>query len=1046
MNTHMDTHPPSTDYADFYVAGGTLRGDTRSYIERKADTELFERVIAGDFCYVLTTRQMGKSSLMARTAARLNLQGVRTVMVDLNAVGGHKDIDPDQWFCGVADEVIKQLNINMDLGRWWQTRRHLPPVKRLMDFFIEVVMASSTANEPVAVFIDEIDTTLDLPFTDDFFAAIRSCYNARAAQPQYRLLTFVLLGVASPSDLIKDPQRTPFNIGTRIELTDFTLEEAAPLALGLSSDPGQGQVLLKRVLYWTGGHPYLTQKICKLASQGDPGDPPPNHFQEEPPAGQNPFIKGFRHLRKFFINKCFAGSRGGFTKEPLAVGAKDAIGIIDRVVERYFIAPGASNSEDNIQFVVKRMTGNKKRMRPLLRLYRRLCTGKPVEDNPLSPIHTQLKLSGAVAAFQSRVLAVRNRVYREVFTPQWVTEVMPVDWKRNIAAAAVLILMVSTAVWFWGVFPRQYIEVIQSAQNDVPAEAYEKLKKIPFYGGKADELLADYWDRQALNEEFSGDKDFSILYRLHALSVKDTPDRRRVTGNLTDTLYKNLKMTLRHDDSVRAASFSPDGTYVATGSGDILNKKGTAQVWEWKTGKPVGLPMKHDSGVIAASFSPDGTYVVTGSIDKTARVSDRKTGKPVGPPLKHNGWVQAASFSPDGTYVVTGSVGYKEGTAQVWDWKTGKPVGPSMKHNNEVTAASFSPDGKYVVTGSYGTAQVWEWKTGKPVGPPMKHNRSVNSASFSPDGQYILTGGLFTAQVWEWKTGKPVGPPMKHGDIVFAAAFSPDGTYVAIGSYKTAQVWEWKTGKPVGPPLKHNEWVQTAAFSPDGTYVATGSYDRTAQVWEWKTGKPVGPPLKHDDIVTAAAFSPDGKYVVTGSGDNTARVWEWKTGKPVGPPLKHGRAVYAAAFSPDGTYVVTGSRDNTAKVWDWETGKPVGSPLKHNGWVLAASFSPDGKSIITATSFWIYRSEFSKNGMTPVAARPLPYLNYIASGFRFLDPSGETLQVALKYTADTIVLSTINFNTPPVPAIKGTPAELMNEWQFKLGLVLDAKTGEIKRR
>ena len=83
-----------------------------------------------------------------------------------------------------------------------------------------------------------------LPFpTDEFFAAIRSCYNKRSQDPEWKRVTFCLLGVATPSDLIQNPQTTPFNIGRRIELADFTLSDVSTLAPGMSDHGGDASLL-----------------------------------------------------------------------------------------------------------------------------------------------------------------------------------------------------------------------------------------------------------------------------------------------------------------------------------------------------------------------------------------------------------------------------------------------------------------------------------------------------------------------------------------------------------------------------------------------------------------------------------------------------------------------------------------------------------------------------------------------------------------------------------------------------------------------------------
>ena len=77
----------------FYVTGGTLRQDAACYVERQADKDLLDGLLKGEFCYVLTSRQMGKSSLMVRTAGKLREQGVRVAVLDLTAVGQPESVN-----------------------------------------------------------------------------------------------------------------------------------------------------------------------------------------------------------------------------------------------------------------------------------------------------------------------------------------------------------------------------------------------------------------------------------------------------------------------------------------------------------------------------------------------------------------------------------------------------------------------------------------------------------------------------------------------------------------------------------------------------------------------------------------------------------------------------------------------------------------------------------------------------------------------------------------------------------------------------------------
>lgn len=114
------------------------------------------------------------------------------------------------------------------------------------------------------IFVDEIDTILSLSFpVNDFFGFIRYCHELRQNHATYQRLTWALFSVATPSDLIRDRTRTPFNIGQAIDLNDFHLEEAYPLLRYFPDYLPNPQGILKVILHWSGGQPLLTQKLCQ---------------------------------------------------------------------------------------------------------------------------------------------------------------------------------------------------------------------------------------------------------------------------------------------------------------------------------------------------------------------------------------------------------------------------------------------------------------------------------------------------------------------------------------------------------------------------------------------------------------------------------------------------------------------------------------------------------------------------------------------------------------------------------------------------------------
>jgi WD40 repeat protein len=501
------------------------------------------------------------------------------------------------------------------------------------------------------------------------------------------------------------------------------------------------------------------------------------------------------------------------------------------------------------------------------------------------------------------------------------------------------------------------------------------------------------------------------------ISVRVSPDSRLIAAGGRDGAIRFWRIgdpephaiIKAHREFVRALSFSPDGSHLASVGDD-----NRVCVWETTTRRAI-WSQELDPGLRAVAFSPDGRWLATGGFDKVVRVWDAQNWKPRGE-LKHETRVLGLCFVPGADRLATACDG---GQLYVWDWKREQRLSPpQMRHDDHAYCVSSNAKGNLLISASADrTLRIWDADSFEPRGILGRHDNDVNQVLFNGDGTIVAScGDDSVVRVWDPATRDSTRVLKGHLGDANSVSFSPDGTILVSGGDDGAvRVWDVRRKEQTSLP---DGYLSTACFVRQGILIATARVDDTIVVCNSTTGQHVKTLTGHRGRVNSLCMAADGARLAAVTNHEVLYQWDIRTGAlelESRPWVKKQSRVSrfghfadvpltsSVCFSPDGrrlayccndtiirildldtkkemilsghtdvvsqlcfnwrsNRLLTGGYDGDCRLWDATSGQAVRTFSGHDDYVRALCFSPDDSLVATGSEDFSIRIWDTRTG------------------------------------------------------------------------------------